>query len=269
MGLKMFGPGIEWMRAVASKPQEIVTDLTDSLQARLCILGGSRLFAGLPSDALEILALGVKRRGIGAGNAIFNRSDEGSSLFGVLAGQVRIVIGGADGREQVLRMLGPGEMFGEIAVLDGRGRSADAIAVTRCRLLLLERRCLLALVAAQPAVAIRLIELLCESLRDTTAQIEGLLFHTLSERLAAALLGLLGDKTSSSINVTQAQLGQLIGVTRESVNKTLRGWQALGLVALQPGRVCIRDAEGLRRQLPSDMHIEGRQTPEQSYGLRL
>lgn len=257
------------MRAVASGPQETVSDITDSLQARLCILGSSRLFAGLPPDALEVLALGMKQRRIAPGSTIFNRSDEGSALFGILAGQVRIVIGGADGRERVLRMLGPGEMFGEIAVLDGRGRSADAIAVTRCRLLLLERRSLLALIAAQPAVAIRLIELLCERLRDTTAQLEGLMFHTLQERLAAALLGLLGDKTSSSINVTQAQLGQLIGVTRESVNKTLRGWQALGLVALQPGRVCIRDAEGLRRQLPSHAHMEGRQAAEQSYGLRI
>jgi Cyclic nucleotide-binding domain len=110
MGLKMFGPGIEWMHAVALKPRETVNDLMDSLQARLCILGGSRLFAGLPSDALEVLALGMKQRRIAPGNTIFNRSDEGATLFGILAGQVRIVIGGSDGREQVLRMLGPGEM---------------------------------------------------------------------------------------------------------------------------------------------------------------
>jgi len=103
----------------------------------------------------------------------------------------------------------------------------------------LERRSLLVLISSQPVVAIRLVEILCERLRDTTAQIEGLLFHTLSERLAAALLGLLRDKTSPSINVTQTQLGQLTGVTRESVNKTLRGLQAAGLIALQPPRAAF------------------------------
>ena len=119
------------MHVVSSGTDETVTDMTDPLQARLHILGGSRLFVGLPSDALETLALEIKQRRVPAGKAIFVRSDEGSVLFGILAGQVRIVISDVDGREHVLRMLGPGEMFGEIAVLDGRSRTADAIAVTR------------------------------------------------------------------------------------------------------------------------------------------
>lgn len=190
------------------------------------------------------------------GEAIFRQMDEGSGLFAILAGQVRIVIGGTDGREHVLRLLGPSEMFGEISVLDGRPRSADAIAVTNCRLLLLERRNLLAFIASQPSVAIGLIALLCERLRDTSAQIEGLLFHTLSERLASTLLGLgngktHGKTTAVSINVTQTELGQLTGVTRESVNKKLRAWQTAGLVDVQPGRIRIMDADSLKRMLPA------------------
>ena len=141
---------------------------SDTFQTRLRILGGSRWFADVPADALDTLAL-VKERQAAPDEAIFLQTDEGSALFAILAGQVRIVIRGADGREQVLRVLGPGEMFGEIAALDGRPRSADAIAVTRCRLLLLERRSLLALIASQPAVAIGLITVLCERLRDTSA----------------------------------------------------------------------------------------------------
>lgn len=231
-------------------------DRADTLQIRLRILRGSRLFAAMPPDALEILAASMKEVQATPGEAIFRQMDEGSGLFAILAGQVRIVIGGTDGREHVLRLLGPSEMFGEISVLDGRPRSADAIAVTNCRLLLLERRNLLALIASQPSVAIGLIALLCERLRDTSAQIEGLLFHTLSERLASTLLGLgngktHGKTTAISINVTQTELGQLTGVTRESVNKKLRAWQTAGLVDVQPGRIRIMDADSLKRMLPA------------------
>ncbi len=222
----------------------------DTLQTRLRILRRSRLFADVPADALETLALTMNERHAAPNEAIFLQTDEGSGLFGILLGEVRIVIGGIDGREQVLRVLGPGEMFGEISALDGRGRSASAIAVTRCRLLLLERCRLLALIASQPAVAIGLIGHFCERMRCTTAQVEGLLFHTLSERLASALLGLRKDNTSVSINVTQTELGHLTGVTREWVNKRLRAWQTAGLVELQPGRVCIMDVEGLKKLLP-------------------
>jgi CRP/FNR family transcriptional regulator, cyclic AMP receptor protein len=248
------------MRCEPGGPDKLVSGMVDSLRTRLQMLGSSRLFAGLPSDALETLALGMKQRQAASGEIIFARSDEGTTLFGILTGQVRIAIGGADGREQVLRMLGPGEMFGEISVLDGRPRSADAAAVTKCRLLLLERRSLLALIASHPAAALRLVEILCERLRDTTVQIEGLLFHSLSERLAGALLDLKRGNPSMSINVTQTQLGQLTGVTRESVNKKLRAWQADGLVELQPGRVRIVHAEELKRLLSPSVRMMA-QTP--------
>jgi CRP/FNR family cyclic AMP-dependent transcriptional regulator len=225
--------------------------VTDTLRNRLRMLQASRLFADVPADALETVAVTMKERNTAPNEAIFLQTDEGAALFGILVGEVRIVISGIDGREQVLRVLRPGEMFGEISAVDGRGRSASAIAVTRCRLLLLERRSLLELIASQPAVAIGLIGNLCESMRCITAQVEGLLFHTLSERLASALLGLGKSNPSMSINVTQTELGQMTGVTRESVNKKLRAWQTAGLLELQPGRVRIIDANELRGLLPS------------------
>jgi CRP-like cAMP-binding protein len=230
-----------------SRTQEIETD---TLQIRLRMLRGSRLFADMPNDALETLALTMKGRNAAPNEAVFLQTDEGAALYGILVGEVRIVIGGIDGREQILRVLGPGEMFGEISALDGRGRSADAIAVTRCRLLVLERSNLSALIASQPSVAIGLIGILCERMRYVTTQLEGLLFHTLSERLASTLLGLRKDSLSASINVTQTELGHRTGVTREWVNKTLRAWQTAGLVELQAGRVRIMDTEGLRKLLP-------------------
>jgi CRP/FNR family cyclic AMP-dependent transcriptional regulator len=238
------------MQSLTLGPNEPVPERADTLQTRLHILRGSHLFAGMPADALQTLALGMKQRQACPTEAIFLRADEASALFAILVGQVQIVIGSTDGREHVLRILGPGEMFGEIGVLDGRPRSADAIAITRCRLLLLERRNLLELVTSQPAVAIGLIGILCERLRDTTTRVEGLIFHTLSERLASALLSLGKGKAFAVVNVTQTELGHMTGVTRESVNKKLREWQAAGLVALQAGRVRIMDSDRLKRLLP-------------------
>jgi CRP/FNR family cyclic AMP-dependent transcriptional regulator len=238
------------MQSLTLGSDEPAPERADTLQTRVHLLRGSHLFAGMPADALQTLALGMKQRQACPTEAIFLRTDEASAMFAILVGQVRIVIGSADGREHVLRVLGPGEMFGEIGVLDGRPRSADAIAITRCRLLLLERRNLLELVMSQPAVAIGLIEILCERLRDTTTRVEGLIFHTLSERLASALLSLGKGKAFALVNVTQTELGHMTGVTRESVNKKLREWQSSGLVALQAGRVRIMDSDRLKRLLP-------------------
>jgi CRP/FNR family cyclic AMP-dependent transcriptional regulator len=222
--------------------------ITDSLETRIRRLREIRVFADVPDDTLESVASTLKERYAAPNDAIFLQMDEGSALYWILAGEVRIVIGDIDGHEQVLRVLGPGEMFGEIAALDGRPRSANAIAVTRCRLWLLERCSLLALIASQPAVAIGLSEIMCDRMRYVTAQVEGLLFRTLSERLASALLGLCNDKSSASINLTQTELGRLTGVTRESVNKKLRHWQTTGLVELQPGRVRISHCTVARLQ---------------------
>jgi CRP-like cAMP-binding protein len=208
-------------------------------------LRASRIFGALSDEALESLAAAMTECAFDSGQEIFAQSDEGSAVFAVLAGQVRLVVGGADGREHVLRIAGPGDFFGEIAVLDGQKRTADAVAATKCRLLVLERRRLLALMAQCPALALNLISVLCERLRSTSAQVEGLLFHSLSRRLADVLLDLCAARGGTTIDITQTELGQLTGVTRESINKKLRAWQAAGFVALQPGRIVVLRRESL------------------------
>jgi CRP-like cAMP-binding protein len=209
------------------------------LRSRVHLLAGSRLFAALPGPALTTLAASMTERMADTGEAIFLQGDPGSALFAVRAGQVRIVVGGTDGREHVLRTAGPGEIFGEVAVLDGQPRTADAIAATNCRLLVLERRRLLALLEQQPTLTINLLVVLCDRLRSTSTQVEGLLFHSLPKRLAGVLLDKLAARKGNTIDITQSELGKLTGATREWVNKKLRAWQAAGLVALQPGRVMV------------------------------
>jgi CRP-like cAMP-binding protein len=219
------------------------------LRQRVRVLGGSRLFAALPEPALGALAAAMTERPAASGQAIFQQGDPGTAMFALLAGQVRIVVGGGDGREHVLRVAGPGEVFGEVAVLDGQPRTADAVAATNCRLLVLERRRLLSLMEQQPSLAVNLLAVLCDRLRSTSTQVEGLLFHSLPKRLAAVLLDLLAARRGHAIDITQAELGQLTGATREWVNKTLRAWHAAGLVALQPGRVVVLQPDILRHFL--------------------
>jgi CRP-like cAMP-binding protein len=219
------------------------------LRPRLRLLAGSRLFAALPEPALIALAASTTERQAETGQAIFLQGDPGTALFAVLAGHVRIVVGGADGREHVLRTAAPGDIFGEVAVLDSQPRTAGAVAATNCRLLVLERRRLFALMEQQPAIAINFLAVLCDRLRSTSTQVEGLLFHSLPKRLAGVLLDLLAARKGNTIDITQSELGKLTGSTREWVNKKLRAWQAAGLVALQPGRVMVLQPAMLRRFL--------------------
>jgi len=211
------------------------------LQARLRLLAESQLFRGMARSDQMSLALAMDERVVSQGADIFRQGDDAATLFAVMAGQVRIVLGIADGRGHVLRCVGTGEVFGEIAVLDGARHSADALAVTNCRLLLIDRRRLLEVLEQQPCVAMNLIAMLGDRLRVTSGHVEGLLFHSLDARLASVLLDHLSGRKSASVNLTQAELGEMTGVARETVNKKLRAWQAAGLVALQPGRVVVLD----------------------------
>jgi CRP/FNR family cyclic AMP-dependent transcriptional regulator len=216
------------------------------LAARLRLLADSALFRGMAMPDRMCLGLAMDERVICKGADIFRQGDEAATLFVVMAGQVRIVLGSADGRGHVLRCVGTSEVFGETAVLEGARHSADAIAVTTCRLLLIDRRRLLAVLEQQPCVAMNLIAMLGDRLRVASCHVEGLLFHSLDARLASVLLDHLSGRKSASVNLTQAELGEMTGVARETVNKKLRAWQAAGLVSLQPGRVVLLDLARLQ-----------------------
>jgi CRP-like cAMP-binding protein len=216
------------------------------LAARLRLIADSHLFRGMAMSDQVSLALAMDERRVRSGANIFRQGDEATALFAVMAGQVRIVLGSADGRGHVLRCLGTREFFGEIAVLEGAQHGADALAVTNCQLLMLDRRRLVDLLERQPRVAMNLIAMLGDRLRATSGQVEGLLFQSLDSRLADVLLQLLAGRKTASVNITQAELGEMTGVTRETINKKLRAWQAAGMVSLQPGRVVVLDPVRLR-----------------------
>lgn len=220
--------------------------------ARLRTLAAVPLLAPLPPADLQALARLAHEHNAVSGELLLRQGDPGGLLLIVLAGELRVSISGADGREQILGRLGPGDVVGEIAVLDGKPRSADVSAVTRARLLMVERRVILDEIVRSPDFALALLRLLCRKLRTTSAALEAMLFHGSETRLAAALLQLSSGRANGRVDVTQNELGQIVGVARETVNKTLRTWEKDGLVSLGRGRLVVRNAPRLAALLPDE-----------------
>ena len=220
------------------------------LSEKARFLSKTPLFSNLEPEELEALAARAQERPMRAGEMLFRRTDPGSSMVAILAGEVRIALPGSDGRDQVLQVLRAGDVFGEVALLDGGTRTADAVALTNGRLLVVERRDLLQMLQEDQALALRIIILLCDRLRATNWLLEAMLFHDAAARLATTLLMLATDRPGMRLDVTQRTLGEMVGAARETVNKKLREWQAAGILTLEPGRVTVVDPEALQRLAP-------------------
>ena len=180
-----------------------------------------------------------------------NRITSESSAFNTPAASRRDLsaasAGGAD----------PGELFGEIAFLDGGQRTADAVAIDNCELMVIERRDFIPLIRDNPEVAIRLIKILCMRIRKTSEQVEDIVFLGLPNRLAKVLLHLYRPSTaalpSGKIYVTQREISQMIGVSRESANKQLQEWQRKKWLKLERGGVVIFAPQALRDLVSRNM----------------
>ncbi|MBV8836834.1 MAG: Crp/Fnr family transcriptional regulator [Alphaproteobacteria bacterium] len=211
------------------------------------ILKNHPLFGQLGPEAIERLTSYAHTKTFAAGVTIFARGDPGDGLFAVLAGTVRISNRSVDGKDAVFNLIQPGEVFGEIALLDGGQRTADAQALTDCTLMLVDRRDFIPLLAARPELAMKLIEILCARLRHTSEQIEDMLFLDLPARLAKTLLWLAANTASRRIAITQREIGQIVGMTRESANKQLRDWEERKWVRLERGKILVLDPDALTK----------------------
>jgi CRP/FNR family cyclic AMP-dependent transcriptional regulator len=156
-----------------------------------------------------------------------------------------------EGKQVVLNIINEGEVVGEIALLDGKERSADMTANTNCELLVIERRSFLPLLE-RPALTRELLRVLCEKVRRTSEQVEDVLFLDVEARIAKALLRLVQNRAATSrpgartvLRISQRELGNLVGASRESVNKQLQTWRRLGIVEIDNGAIVIRDTAAL------------------------
>ena len=219
-----------------------------SLESFRRSLGNCVLFREIVAVDKDALLSRARLRRFGAGETIFLMGSPGESMMAVLNGNVRISVPAVDGREIVLAILHENEVFGEIAMLDGKERTADARAMTPCTLAILERRDVLAFMDRHPSAWLRLVEVLCERMRRTDLHIAEVGLLQLPIRLAKALLRMsdlepvasVGRK-NATIQLSQRELGNLVGAARESVNKCLREWQRAGIVRIESSLITIAD----------------------------
>jgi len=216
---------------------------------KLALLRNHPLFRELPAPVIERLGSYMKRRAVARGSTIFSKGDPGTGLMGVLVGSVKISVASADGRDVVLNIIHEGQIFGEIALLDGHPRTADATAMTDCELMVIERRDFVAFLRSQPDVTLKFIEILCARLRRTSEQVQDVTFLNLPTRLAKALLRLTATVETPApkgkVTITQREISQIIGRSRESTNKQLRAWAKHGWLRLERGGVTVLRSEKL------------------------
>ena len=221
------------------------------------LLARHYLFRGVdPATMSRVGEMAVTKR-LDRGERLFQKGDEGDALFGVLEGQVRISAPSLSGKEMILNLMEEGDIFGEIALLDGGDRTADATAMTRCELLMLRRRDFMQFLEREPKLAIHLLKLLCERVRWTSNLIEDAAFLPLPNRLAKRLLAIAdihGDeRDDGSVRITskisQSELGQMMGTARETVNRHLQAWRRQGWVDMEKNHIVILDRDALEAQV--------------------
>jgi len=207
------------------------------------------LFAGLAEESVAELATTAHFLRLETYETLFLKGDEGRSLYIVARGVIRISSTSDDGKETTLNLMHSGQMFGEVAVLDGQNRTANAIAHEPAELLVIERRDLMAFLDRNPEAMRRMLVAVCSRLRWISEALEDAHFLDLPRRLAKRILllaKLFGHPHSEggiriALQLSQQDLAELLVVTRESVNRQLRQWETDGLMTLKGGYIVVTD----------------------------
>ncbi|TCR66143.1 Crp/Fnr family transcriptional regulator [Bosea sp. BK604] len=216
------------------------------------LLSANPFFAGLSPEALANIAEICQQRRLKPRQVLFLKGDPGDGLYAIRRGQIRIGTTDAVGQHMTMSLLGSGDVFGEIALLDGRSRTADAVATEETEMFFVPRREFLHLIGREPSIAIQLIELLCERIRNMSERMEDSAFLPASTRLARRIVMLVSDY-GAEVHVTQDELAALTGVSRETVNRQLQQWKRVGLLSLGRSRVMIHNIDGVRRLAQVEM----------------
>jgi CRP/FNR family cyclic AMP-dependent transcriptional regulator len=213
------------------------------------------LFAALDDEAAAALLASMARVDLPRGEALFDEGDAGDRLFVITAGKIKLGRTSSDGRENLLAVLGPGEMFGELSLFDPGPRTATATAVADAELVGLGHADLQSFLTGRPEVARHLLQALARRLRRTNDSLADLVFSDVPGRVAKALLDLsrrFGRQTDAGVlvahDLTQEELAQLVGASRETVNKALADFASRGWLRLEARAVVLLDVDRLVRR---------------------
>jgi CRP/FNR family cyclic AMP-dependent transcriptional regulator len=219
------------------------------------LIANSPLFAELPEEILVSLAEGATERRYGKGEHVFHQGDPGDSLFVLVEGRVKVVVTSEGGGEMVLVTLRPPDTFGELAVVDGRPRSATAETIEATIALSVARSTLLQVLSRHREVADELLRSLGAIVRRLTDQAGDLVFLDLHGRVAKLLLRLAEDEgrttedgISLDLRITQRDLANMVGGSRQSVNQILHVFQGRGYLEIGPRAIVLKEVEGLKRR---------------------
>lgn len=210
------------------------------------------LAARLSADELAgLLSIGVRKK-YPRGSVLFRQMEDGDLAGFILSGAVKISAIAGDGKEIAFAYLGPGDTAGEISVLDGRPRTATGVVVEPAEIIVITRRELTGFLASHGEVALKIIEYLCDRLRQTNQLLESNRAHATEIRLARAVIRLLNEHGVAAtggermrFRLSQTDLGAFASISRENVNRQLQDWAAEGFIELQHGQFVVRDRAAL------------------------
>jgi CRP-like cAMP-binding protein len=213
------------------------------------------LFQGFAPRDLDALVPAARSISVAARNEVFHKGDAGSQLYVVVDGRLKALTTSPEGDDVVFNVMGPGEVFGEVALLSESPRSATVRAIERCELLVLDRRDFLAFLKRNPDVAVRMLTVLVERVARVSELVEDVQFLNLPVRLAKKLVWFAGrygrpggnGAVKIDLKLSQEEWGDLVGATRESVNKQMREWGDAGLIQIDAGFITLLRPEAIER----------------------
>lgn len=230
--------------------------------AALCVLQASPLFRGAPPDVLDQLSSLAHTRKYRRGEVVFLEGSPGDKLYGVISGRLLITTSSADGADLHLNVAERGEIIGEIAFLDGGMRTATARAAQPSTCLEIDRSTFFAVLERCPALSTHLLQLVCRRVREMTRSAADSAFLSVAQRLASRLMTLArpvnGDGYRAEVRISQAELADFLGVSRQVVNGYLQEWKRGGMVELSRGAIRIKDLGTFSR--PETLSSQGKRS---------
>jgi CRP-like cAMP-binding protein len=230
----------------------VVSSITPS--DKLKLLANVALFSDFSVKQLEAVSLVARKKTLQRRDELFHKGDPGGEIYIVVSGKLKALTTSVEGDDVVFSILGPGEVFGEVALLGATPRTATLSAIEDCQLLAIDRRDFMSFLRTNPEVSVKLLSVIAMRLKRVSELVEDTLFLNLPLRLAKKLCSLsraYGEEVAEGIRIdlrlSQEEWGDLVGTTRESVNKQMRKWTEAGVVRIDDGYVVILDPAELEK----------------------
>ena len=218
-------------------------------------LARAGIFQGVDPDAVVTLISQMQTESFARGTTIFDEGEPGDTLYIIIDGKVKLARHAPDGRENLLSVMGPSDMFGELSIFDPGPRTSSAVCVTEVEAATMDSEMLRTWINDHPEISQQLLRVLARRLRRTNASLADLIFTDVPGRVAKTLLQLanrFGTQEGSGLRVnhdlTQEEIAQLVGASRETVNKALATFAQRGWIRLEGKSVVIVDTEHLARR---------------------